>query len=74
MSAEVAAIKLQAQLAGHLDEKKANPINALDDADVTKLLEIKKEVEARLQRAKEALELAGEAAATPAAPKLRRVI
>lgn len=72
ISAGVAAAKLRAQLSGHLTEKTPDKGNVLDSMDADGLLEMRKEVEARIQRAKEALDLVGEAPLAPAAH--RRVI
>ena len=72
-SAAVAAIKLRADLAGHLADKQAEKPGALSNMDVDGLLAVKQEVEARIQRAKDALDIVG---APPAAakPEHRRVI
>ncbi len=72
ISAGVAAATLRAKLSGLLVEKPAEKGSALDSMDVEDLLEMRKEVEARIQRAKEALDLVGEAPLAPAAH--RRVI
>lgn len=73
ISAGVAAATLRAKLAGHLVEKKENTKDMLSDMDVEGLLSVQAEVNARIQRAKDALALVGEVEPV-AAPLMRRVI
>lgn len=77
-SATVAAIKLKAELSGHLADKKADAKGSLDDMDIEKLLELRKAVEDKVERSREALAMTGPAAVVaapaPAAPIMRRVI
>lgn len=74
VSAAVAAAKHRAQLGGHLAEKKENNKSALDEMDVEKLLALKAELEAKLQRNRDALELAGDVAPAAEPMPMRRVI
>ncbi|MDP3940358.1 MAG: hypothetical protein Q8R92_19765 [Deltaproteobacteria bacterium] len=76
ISAGVAAAKLRAQLAGHLVEKKEEKTGPLTDMDVTSLLALKAEVQAQLQRNKDALDLVGDLESHVAVPLplMRRVI
>lgn len=71
-AAATAAVKLKAQLAGHVIEKKeVKQTSSLDNANATTLEGIRREVEERLQRVKDAEALTGDA---PAAPVVRRQI
>lgn len=74
ISAGVAAATLRAKLSGLLVEKPNEKKNALDDMAVAELLLMRDEVNARLQRAKDALDLVGETPAAPVVVPLRRVI
>lgn len=75
ISAGVAAAKLKAQLAGHLDEKKQDAIDTLADMDASSLVKLREAVEAEIARSREALEMTGgDAPAKPAAVPVRRVL
>lgn len=75
ISAGVAAAKLKAQLAGHLDEKKQDPKGQLDEMDITSLLELKKAVEDKVESSREALAMVEVKTPVIAAPApIRRVI
>jgi hypothetical protein len=76
VSAEVAAIKLQAQLSGHLAEKTAEKKGALEDSDVASLLAMRDAINAQLQRAKDALDMVGDldGVRSSAPVPMRRVI
>lgn len=72
-SAAVAAVTLKAKLSGLLVEKKeVTTRGPLDDQDVAGLVAIRDEVNAKLQRAREALEMSGDQVAPPV--PARRVI
>jgi hypothetical protein len=69
----VSAVKLRAQLAGHLVEKKeVSTKTSLEETDVDSLLKIKAQVDAQLDRAREALGMTGGAVSNT--PPARRVI
>lgn len=72
VSATVAAVKLKAQLAGHLVEKKEIRTGQLEDTDLAKLAAMKAQAEADLKAAEDAASVVGEVP-TPAAP-VRRAI
>ena len=65
--AAVAAVTLQAKLAGHLAEKKEARTGPLDDADVQLLVSMRDEISEKLKRIKELQDLVRE---TPAAVKM----
>ena len=72
-SAEVAAIKLRAQLGGHLVERKeVSTKGTLEEADIAKLMALKREIDLRITLSKEAADLVGGTTTQPA--QLRRVI
>lgn len=72
ISAAVAAIKLKAQLGGHLVEKKEIRTGSLEDTDLEKLAHMKAQAEAEMQAAEDAASVVGEVP-TIAQPQ-RRVI
>lgn len=73
VSAAVAAAKHKAQLAGHLVEKKEiTNRSGLDDLDAEKLKKLRDELNARLDRAREAQALVG--GTEMVQPQLRRVV
>jgi hypothetical protein len=74
ISAGVAAAKLRAQLAGHLDEKKQDPKGALEDMDLERLLELRKAVEDKVARSREALAMTDAPAPVATPAPIRRVI
>lgn len=72
-AAEVAAIKLRAQLGGHLVERKeVSTKGTLEEADIAKLMALKREIDLRITLSKEAADLVGGTTTQPA--QLRRVI
>jgi hypothetical protein len=73
-SAAVAATKLKAQLAGHLVEKKADAKGALEDMDLERLLELRKAVEDKVARSREALAMTDAPAPVATPAPIRRVI
>ena len=73
-SAGVAAVKLKAQLAGHLVEKKEITNSALTPSDVQSLRDLQADLAERRKRAKEAQALVGEAEQEAERVPLRRVI
>lgn len=76
VAAEVAAIKLRAQLAGNLVEKKEVRSGALDEMDLEHLAVLRAMADAEIQRTRDAVELTDStsSAAQPAAPVMRRAI
>lgn len=74
ISAGVAAATLRARLSGLLAEKKEEKKGALSDLDVEGLLALRAELEAKLQREADALELAGASSAAAPVTPFRRVI
>ena len=72
-SAGVAAVKLRAQLSGHLADRKEVRQGPLDDADVAKLVATLAEIDAKLAAMKDAEDLVGGSEPEIAAP-VRRVI
>ena len=72
VSATVAAVKLKAQLAGHLVEKKEIRTGALEEVDLEKLALMREQAEREIKAAEDAASVVGEVPAPPA-PQ-RRVI
>jgi hypothetical protein len=74
VSAGVAAVKLRAQLAGHLTEKESKSKGPLDDLDISGLVELRQQLDAKLIRNRDALELIGDLPAPAQAQPVRRAI
>ena len=74
VSAAVAAIKLKAQLGGHLVERKEVVTKHLEAADIEVLEHMQKEIATRLKRAREAKDLTGEEDKTTITQPVRRAI
>ena len=72
VSAEVAAIKLRAQLGGHLVERKEVRSGPLTEADITSLARMLSEVDEKIRVSKEAAQVVGEVQPVP--QPVRRVI
>lgn len=74
ISAGVAAATLRAKLSGLLAEKDSKKGNPLDDLDVDGLLQLRVDLEAKIARNREALEMTGDLVPEAAAAPIRRVI